>query len=67
MFQGLRRKSSWIKRGSRKYWINVRRQAHGVSNSNLPDALFNSKLPKDAVFEIEEFIKATLKRYGVEG
>lgn len=46
--------------------VIFRKKAHGVSGIKLPSALFDQKLPKDATYEIEEFIKATLKKYGIE-
>ncbi len=45
--------------------VIFRKKAHGVSGVNLPDEVFNRKLPKDAVYEIEEFVKVTLKKYGI--
>ncbi len=45
--------------------VIFRKKKHGISGIDLPKELFEKKLPKDAVYEIEEFVKATLKKYGV--
>ena len=45
--------------------VIFRKKAHGVSGISLPRELFEKKLPKNAVYEIEDFIKTTLKKYGI--
>jgi hypothetical protein len=46
--------------------VIFRKKVHGVTGINLPKVLFERKLPKDAAYEIEEFVKATLKKYGIK-
>lgn len=45
--------------------VVFRKDAHAMSGLKIPNALTDARLPRDAVYELEEYFKYIIKKYGL--
>lgn len=64
---------SWLSQGYRIQRLNLparkvvfRKEVHGVSGLQIPKELVTHKIPKNAEFELEEFFRYIIKKYGLK-